>query len=771
MAEFPVRAVIDDQGVDLLIKQLTRAGHQAGLSEKQIKEMNDEIRKTGREGSKEVNNLNNQFNNLVNGGLKKAGTALVGYFAVERLFAFTQGVIKVTSEFQKFAAVLENTLGSRSQAQIALSQITKFASQTPFSVQELTSSFVKLANQGFVPAGEEMRKLGDLAASQGKEFIMLTEAIIDAQTGEFERLKEFGIRASKQGDQVIFTFKGVKTQVDFTSESIRNYIVGLGDAAGVSGSMAAISGTLGGQISNLEDSWDSFLNTLGQGNSGALKETISLLAQALEYAKELVTTEEQRFNQLISDTQRKAVDTFKDYVKGYEDVNVAREAYFKDNDKKIDQLQAEFSALADAGEKQVTLKDRILGNVQAIDLENKARLDKMRALDQEMQALEEAEKAIDDYIDTLEKAKKAEEPKAKLGLIESIEKQLKALNDLKEKATTFDEIERLNDQIFTLTRRLNQLKNAGQDLASPFDDKVLKKFSDGIAKDTDKQVKRAHENAERMMKDFTEKYKAELKKREEAEKTHEDAKREIREAGFDAASTLTNAIFEINMSRSAAEFENLQEQKARELELAGDNSEARERIMLQFDKKERRLRREQARLERENALFQIAINTAASISRVSPNPVLMALAAVIGVAQASVVASRPLPKYAKGKYQLDGPGTETSDSIPALLSKGESVVSADKSRKYGYFLEPLIAGREDEALSNMALQLKHRLTKATNHGGADSFLNGMKETMQEIRNLKHHLKQVHVNIDEEGFKKWVVDGHRKSINVNSRYRF
>src|SRR5690606_41770376 len=59
-----------------------------------------------------------------------------------------------------------------------------------------------------------------------------SEAILDAQTGEFERLKEFGIRAKDAGDSVIFTYKGVQTQVEKTSGSIREYITSLGDAQG-----------------------------------------------------------------------------------------------------------------------------------------------------------------------------------------------------------------------------------------------------------------------------------------------------------------------------------------------------------------------------------------------------------------------------------------------------------------------------------------------------------------------------------------------------------
>lgn len=207
-----------------------------------------------------ANGLTKSFTNHVG----KIGGLIAGAFAAHKIFDFGKAVFDTTAQFQKFEAVLTNTLGSNSAAQAVLSEITEFAARTPFQVDELTGSFVKLANQGFIPATNEMRKLGDLAAAMGKTFDQLTEAIIDAQTGEFERLKEFGIRASKQGDQVIFTFKGVKTQVDFTNDSIRNYILSLGDLEGVQGGMEAQSKTLGGGLSNLKDAFEQLKLSIGE---------------------------------------------------------------------------------------------------------------------------------------------------------------------------------------------------------------------------------------------------------------------------------------------------------------------------------------------------------------------------------------------------------------------------------------------------------------------------------------------------------------------------
>lgn len=229
--------------------------------------------------------------------LTKVGGVIAGAFAIEKIMEFGSSVIETTATFQRFESVLTNTLGSSSEAQKALDRITDFASKTPFSVSELTDSFVRLANQGFKPTSDEMQKLGDIASSTGKDFLQLTEAIIDAQVGEFERLKEFGIRASKQGDQVTFTFKGVKTQVDFTADSIQNYILGLGELEGVQGAMIGISKTLGGQISNLGDTFDMLKVAIGERLEPVISGTISTLSSLFSSITNLLNPQEALINE------------------------------------------------------------------------------------------------------------------------------------------------------------------------------------------------------------------------------------------------------------------------------------------------------------------------------------------------------------------------------------------------------------------------------------------------------------------------------------------
>jgi hypothetical protein len=213
-------------------------------------------------------------------------------------------MIDVRSEFEKYEAVLTTSLGSQRKSAEAMGMLQKFAATTPFQLNELTGAYVKLTNYGLKPNMAEMVKYGDLASSVGKGFDQLVEAVADAVTGEYERLKEFGIKAQASGDKVVFTFKEQKTTVENNSAAIKNYILGLGELNGVQGSMSSISKTLGGEISNLKDNWDALMNSMGSKSSGVMSGVISFFNDLLSRTNKLVKGDasvQDRKNSLISD--------------------------------------------------------------------------------------------------------------------------------------------------------------------------------------------------------------------------------------------------------------------------------------------------------------------------------------------------------------------------------------------------------------------------------------------------------------------------------------
>lgn len=252
--------------IDKIEKELIqlRAAQKISFSIKEIRRYGREIRKRERD-MRRLNNIATGTGFSI-GGIGRIGTnataAIGAGLTGIGLSQFGGEVIKTLSEFEKYDAVLTNTFGDASVAKTILADITNFAAKTPFQVNELTESFVKLANRGFVPNQNQMTKLGDLAASQGKDFDQLTEALLDAETGEFERLKEFGISASKEGEKVKLAFKGMEKEVKL--DNIRDALLEMGNLEGIKGAMDAISKTTGGMLSNMADQWTQLKLSVGK---------------------------------------------------------------------------------------------------------------------------------------------------------------------------------------------------------------------------------------------------------------------------------------------------------------------------------------------------------------------------------------------------------------------------------------------------------------------------------------------------------------------------
>lgn len=258
--------------IDHLSKMFSKVDRLNVVAQSQFEKTNQKIRKNSRSVSGLISKLNVlkpklSLGNVV--GIAAAGTAI-------------KSVVNTLAEMEKYEAVLGNTLGSDSAARKSLIEISKFASKTPFQVNQLTDSFVKLANQGFIPNMSEMTKLGDLASSTGKGIGQLSEAILDAKVMEFERLKEFGIKARNNGKSIQFTFKGITSEVANNSQAIQDYILSLGSMKGVTGAMDKISKTTGGVLSNLGDKWLMLKWRLGEANKWLFEIASKGLSKAID---------------------------------------------------------------------------------------------------------------------------------------------------------------------------------------------------------------------------------------------------------------------------------------------------------------------------------------------------------------------------------------------------------------------------------------------------------------------------------------------------------
>lgn len=120
---------------------------------------------------------------------------------------------------------------------------------------------------------DAMKKMGDFTNTVAKPFDQLTEAILDINNSE--RWKEFGVRVQTEGDKVKLSFRDMTVECDRTVESVMKAVEQFGSIKGVEGSTEAISKTIEGQMSNLEDTITTALAEIGLANQGLISESIS----------------------------------------------------------------------------------------------------------------------------------------------------------------------------------------------------------------------------------------------------------------------------------------------------------------------------------------------------------------------------------------------------------------------------------------------------------------------------------------------------------------
>jgi hypothetical protein len=661
---------------------------------------------------------------------------LVAYFAFTQLMNLGKQIIAVTSEFQKFEAVLTNTLGSNTAAQVAMQKVADIAAKTNFSVKELTDSYIKFANRGIKLTASELTKLTDIANSTGKSFDQLTEAALDAFTGETERLKEFGITAKKTGETTQFTFKGVTTEVKNTQAAVKDYIISLGDLEGVAGSTAAISQTLSGQISNFGDALDQLFVTIGQGVNGPFSWLISSLTSYVTWIKESIMSTQQWQNQIANIRADKFIENFK---KMNEEARMEAESSVRFDidlqDKLIRTLDAQrkkrFIALGMGGGGMSVTEDK---SKEQVELERN-RLSNQKRLELIKLFYADQAKEVEKGEDVLsEKEKKARDKK--------LEDERKAWEKLR--ALRWKEIEEM----------LKSGLEIAEDAQKRQDDKV---------KAEDARHKATLTRMQKEGKEIQDHQDAVNKENARIEKEHQEKIQALRAATFDVSHQFIDALFEIGRDRNQQALDDNQTKRDQELKRVGEDKQAQAFINAKFDKEQAKLKTKQAIADKANALFGIIINTAESIIKTGaqlgyPAAIpFQVFAAAAGAIQAAVVAAKPIPKYAKGTTFVERFGyPDGVDTVPALLTRGERVV-------------PVLENQHLKGISNGELPRLAAMYRAEPMARAElrEMVRAQKETTAAVRAIR--VERTHIT--ERGLQKVVEQGNAKTKILNEQFSF
>lgn len=178
--------------------------------------------------------------------------------------------LDAAADFETLEARLETALGSSSLAKQTFEELRSFTKDLAITTEEAADSYIKLKNLGLDPTIEALKSYGNTAAAQGKSINQLIEAVADASTGEFERLKEFGIKANQEGEKVTLTFQGMSTTIGNNAREIQKYLQDLGNTT-FAGALEKQANTFNGLIAIIKDNIRSTIAEFGKFELDALR--------------------------------------------------------------------------------------------------------------------------------------------------------------------------------------------------------------------------------------------------------------------------------------------------------------------------------------------------------------------------------------------------------------------------------------------------------------------------------------------------------------------
>jgi tape measure domain-containing protein len=273
----------------------------------QVDDALDRVGHSAHQAGGEVRNMGNQVNqssgvlNTMRGTLREFAIGVASAFTIKAIFDFGAHILRVNREMEDLRATLKSVTGSSEAAMDVFDQIQTFARDTPFQVQELTETFIKLKSFGIEPTNQVMLAITNQASKLGASSETLsgiTLALGQAwakgklQGEEILQLVERGVPVydilAKVTGKNSAELQKMAEKGELGRAVIQQLIVKMGELA--NGANAEAINTISGSVSNLSDAWTKFEdNLLGADAENGIKrfttaaaEGINRLADALE---------------------------------------------------------------------------------------------------------------------------------------------------------------------------------------------------------------------------------------------------------------------------------------------------------------------------------------------------------------------------------------------------------------------------------------------------------------------------------------------------------
>lgn len=231
---------------------------------------------------------------------KRIGAAVGIAFTFDQAKNFVRSVMEMRGQFQQLEIAFNTMLQSEEKATMLMSQLVETAAKTPFDLQGVAQGAKQLLAYGIAAdeVNETITRLGDIAAglsiplgdlvylygttmTQGRMFTMDLRQFMGRGIPMAEELaKQFGVTKNEVA--------GLVTAGQVGADAVKQAIWNMtNEGSRFGGLMSEQSKSITGQISNIEDAFDTMLNDIGKSNEGLINDGLAGVSFLIENYEEV----------------------------------------------------------------------------------------------------------------------------------------------------------------------------------------------------------------------------------------------------------------------------------------------------------------------------------------------------------------------------------------------------------------------------------------------------------------------------------------------------
>lgn len=167
-----------------------------------------------------------------------------------------RGVLEAGADMEKWQAAFEVLLGGADNARAHIAKLTEFAAKTPFELPQVIEAS-KLLESLNLETDKYLGTLGNVASFLDRDLKDAVLAVGNAQRGEFENLKTFGVDISVIMQRAGVSLNSSAKRTTEENHRIVDELIKYWDEK-FGGGMERISATTSGRLSNMSDAWFQF---------------------------------------------------------------------------------------------------------------------------------------------------------------------------------------------------------------------------------------------------------------------------------------------------------------------------------------------------------------------------------------------------------------------------------------------------------------------------------------------------------------------------------